>query len=664
VELVVSVSPVTANLRLTDDGGSPHFTTASPTVDGDSRVHVFNVTPGRFDLVATAPGYRRFSRNLSVRGLENMGVGIVLVPEDEDAEPKLIVVEAGENQTVGLGEPALLEGSLNTQGLIEAPNVSWGVLSGPGEVTFEPPDAARTVATFSEPGTYALELGVTVGRLRASDGVTVTVAGGGEEPEPTPGEDEPPAPPTPGPDPEPDPEPSPEPEPAPLPPGADSERVGLHVTQQELDIWRSRAASGPYKTRGDVSSNSPGDWDRIVKNAEAFLRDPRASDWSGPSGSGCVTKADLHFIHGADLVRDAAFAYLVKEETRYRDAVRDYLLRHASNRQLDLGDQSRWCAGKLSDATFVIANWFTTMLFAYDYLGADTFSQKEHEQLRDWFLAAAGFFRVDVNQHSLDKLFVDRARGDYRLTGYATDSCGRLTHFGGWRTCALHLSYNNRRAAQVRFFALAGLKFERQELVADAKRFVKEFVKFSIFPDGVMGEYERWLASLPDLGWAYAATTLGSLVTIADHLARVGDFELYEYRTSEGALGSEGGDKSLLLAIRTLQGLVVGEREMYGTDQRPDPGYLVDGKHESGGWYSLHDVLVSPANLYYQDQGIRSIYTRTHGSAAPYPSSPAGVGPLPVWMGESGVYPGILFMFGRLEGVVVHGQAAPTLAMR
>lgn len=182
VELVVSVSPVTANLRLTDDGGSPHFTTASPTVDGDSRVHVFNVTPGRFDLVATAPGYRRFSRNLSVRGLENMGVGIVLVPEDEDAEPKLIVVEAGENQTVGLGEPAHLEGSLNTQGLIEAPNVSWGVLSGPGEVTFEPPDAARTVATFSEPGTYALELGVTVGRLRASDGVTVTVAGGGARP--------------------------------------------------------------------------------------------------------------------------------------------------------------------------------------------------------------------------------------------------------------------------------------------------------------------------------------------------------------------------------------------------------------------------------------------------------------------------------------------------
>ena len=67
-------------------------------------------------------------------------------------------------------------------------------------------------------------------------------------------------------------------------------RLGLHVTQEELNIWKQRAASGPYKNKGDVSSNSPDDYTRILRNANALLSNPSSEFFQGYTGSGCVPK--------------------------------------------------------------------------------------------------------------------------------------------------------------------------------------------------------------------------------------------------------------------------------------------------------------------------------------------------------------------------------------
>jgi len=65
-------------------------------------------------------------------------------------------------------------------------------------------------------------------------------------------------------------------------------RLGLHFTQEELNIWRQRAENGPYKTRGDVCTNSPGDWERIVGHANAFLSKPSEERWKGQICAVCV----------------------------------------------------------------------------------------------------------------------------------------------------------------------------------------------------------------------------------------------------------------------------------------------------------------------------------------------------------------------------------------
>src|SRR5690606_14942986 len=112
----------------------------------------------------------------------------------------------------------------------------------------------------------------------------------------------------------------------------------------------------------------------------------------------------------------------------------------------------------------------------------------------------------------------------------------------------------------------------------------------------LMGEYHRWSSDLPDLGWAYAASLVGTMITTADHFARQGDTSLYDYVTSDGAVGTEGGPKSLLLTVYALGQHVDGTFQHYGTDIQDRAGneaYLIDGVNAASNWYGLHDVLVA-----------------------------------------------------------------------
>jgi hypothetical protein len=63
--------------------------------------------------------------------------------------------------------------------------------------------------------------------------------------------------------------------------GGANTRLGLHVTTNELAIWQTRSVSGPYKTAGDVSTNSPGDWDHIKAQADALVATPTMDRWNG-----------------------------------------------------------------------------------------------------------------------------------------------------------------------------------------------------------------------------------------------------------------------------------------------------------------------------------------------------------------------------------------------
>lgn len=431
--------------------------------------------------------------------------------------------------------------------------------------------------------------------------------------------------------------------------------IGLHFTAAELELWRERAASGPYRSEGDVTTNSPGDWDRIVDNADEFMEDPSAAVWAGPQDGGCVSR-DIRLGPPTDPpteLRDAAFFSLITDSDAHRQAVANALLEQARVPNLDLSDRSRWCLGDIDDGhpSFMMSHWLSKLLFAYDYVGTAAFSRGERRELEQWFYAAADFFRRD-SEPSLDRLFINRRGEDYRLTDFAREHCDDTAFFGSEDICTLSRHYNNRRAGMFRYVALVGIAFDEDELKRSAKQFVEEFLRYGVFPEGYLVDFHRWTEDTPELGLNYGGILLGAIITIADHFARAGDTDLYDLVTADGALGSEGGDKSIEFAVETFGRHIDGSFERYATDDRGDVGddtYLIDTLHDGRHW--VQDVLLTPANVYYRDEYIRGMYTREGPGMPSYPEQPAANGPHLAWQGESGVYPGVLFMFGQRESL-------------
>jgi hypothetical protein len=79
--------------------------------------------------------------------------------------------------SVAVNQELNLFGSVSDEGLPRGGTLSaaWRKLDGPGNVTFTPPETARTRATFSAPGTYELELSASDAELTGRARITVTV---------------------------------------------------------------------------------------------------------------------------------------------------------------------------------------------------------------------------------------------------------------------------------------------------------------------------------------------------------------------------------------------------------------------------------------------------------------------------------------------------------
>lgn len=451
-------------------------------------------------------------------------------------------------------------------------------------------------------------------------------------------------------------------------------RLALHVTEAELFEWRRRAQRGPYRTVGDVSRNSPGDWTRMTANAEAFLDDANASRWRGPTRNnpgGCVQQdgGDRSGpewrppLREADQLRDAAFVALVNRDRPMAVAVLDEMLAQAGEQGVDFTDRGRWCEGVILDVNpgFSVANWLTKYLFAASYIeafDADLIRRADRERLERWFAAGAEWMRHDIDL-KLDALFVDRPSGDYSISDVAEapTEVGRVAYFGGPEVLTLHRRWNNRNARQARYVTLVGIWVEDDDLIDFGKTYVKDALRYSYFPQGAVGDFERWTRRNPTKGWKYGGEFVGALVTIADHLARAGDDELYEFSTTDGALGTEGVHelsglpKSLHTLVRDIMSYVDHTYERYGTDRRQQAGrrqYLIDSVNQLKEDPRITDTALAMANHHFDDPYIRAVYTREADGTPPYPADP-GEGRGEAASGEGGVYPGVLFMFGDME---------------
>jgi hypothetical protein len=245
-------------------------------------------------------------------------------------------------------------------------------------------------------------------------------------------------------------------------------RLGLHVTQEELNCWRQRAgldAQGSngitcpikYRTAQDVSTNSPGDWTRIVANKDAFASSPSTGRWTGPAvdGTGCVfydtsggQDPPSTFKVWTGRIRDAAFYDRVANVTTRHAAIKTELLWIAQQPNWNWANTSRWCAGAIKDRNpgFIILEEMTKLLFAYDYTPRSAWTSGELAIMDKWFWDAADFWRGDIDETSLDGVFVNRPAGNYTPYVGAPNSVQRYAKL-----------YNNRRNTMYKFVGLAAI---------------------------------------------------------------------------------------------------------------------------------------------------------------------------------------------------------------
>jgi len=426
-------------------------------------------------------------------------------------------------------------------------------------------------------------------------------------------------------------------QPAPMPAGG-----GVFYGTDDLALWRQRINGSAFVSANDVVQGSPADWTTIKSNAQSFTsgREPAWDD---------ANTTLLRTTHGT-LLRDAAFVYLVRGDASLLPGIRARLLTEARNPANELQRRClRDLGGPMIDAWFGEASWLLRYSVAYDFarggLSADDRTVIDNFLRRNAYVLAAqldlGLGWLFPNRHSGNYNVRSRdaaATGDAAYTKERADTNGdcrvdsadpaigstnynyvRADGSTGPRTSLLSQWYNNRKAVNAAFVGAAGVLLGDADLIVRAKRYVMEWLAYSVWPDGSQGEYLRnGDYCIANQGVIYAAANEQSALLIARLLTRQGDRSLFSHRTRLGLFGSESvegdGDKSIELVISTHVRLLTGDLKWYmhegwKSSQAPraqtalgatqvsyNAGSPMDDYHELGMLLAARDLTSLPIN--------------------------------------------------------------------
>ena len=467
-------------------------------------------------------------------------------------------------------------------------------------------------------------------------------------------------------------------DPPPPPPPAGDMLSGT-VSALDLQVWKSRASFGPYKTFGDVSQNSPGDWDRILARTATFTANPSFDRAIGPYADGYTSNplgsSASNTMNGTHIyLMCAAFKHLVTNDPTVRDQVKTELLWHfetgafRENGPDDFANRTRWPLriGGDGDPMLPTTTWLVRMAHAYDYLiaadaayGTTTFTASQKSAIEYVLREGATYFTQDQDSFLEDIWGSSRYNGTYTTSMGA--SYGKIGYYGSKQTGTIHRRYNNRKASAYLAAGTIGTILDDSFLKGRAKLYVQECLAYTTFPEGWFGDFERWNTggtAHHELGWAYAGILLSLLTGIVHNLALHGDMSLLTYGTSRGIHGTAATfDKTLLFAMDSFLKYPSDQFTRYGTDSSANLNlnYRIDGRNPRDGstWANPADTWIAPLSMWIGGDDQRSIYTRqragmavyTTGNYGSYPSK-GGSG----WMGAWSNWPGILFMYGQREG--------------
>src|SRR5688572_13309669 len=169
-------------------------------------------------------------------------------------------------------------------------------------------------------------------------------------------------------------------------------RLGLHVTQEELNVWRQRMTDNVNTINGRTYQTIY--TNRILADANSFRSQSHPGGdgfWVGYTGVGCVPSNSPSVDsgpggtpfgrgNGAYMMR-SAFNFLLTGDATYANPVRTELLNQITQAGTDFTNTSKWCPGPLGSGNIIfVVPWLIRLMHSYDYLlagGYTGFTQTE-----------------------------------------------------------------------------------------------------------------------------------------------------------------------------------------------------------------------------------------------------------------------------------------------
>ena len=454
----------------------------------------------------------------------------------------------------------------------------------------------------------------------------------------------------------------------------------LLYSEADIAEYQTRmAGEGPFYARGDADHGgqwSPNDGERAGQLAAEFLEDPSESYWSQPDLP--LSAGDEHPAHGTQNARPmhAAWVYLTQPDHPDREALFDevkaFLLTHASDPSLDFGDDENYTSsfpGFAPSPIFGMAEWMTRVIKARDMLGRRAFTDEENERFDRWLYDYANWSFMWAHNQSYGAHLPGRLDRDYSTLGGSFQTPPddfRHSYDGGPGIGRAARAYSNRHSTVMAGASLAANYIKRfdyeapasdgpyygllsvDELVDHGRLFVEEVLRFSVYPEGFQGDFERGdedhhSTAAPQQGWLYSVNVLQGLMEIAAYHAARGDRSVWEYGLTEGHEGTEGSpndtpgvsgfpEKNLHFFAWAICRYVNGE---WDRENRGEPLALD---------HFYHDVI--PAAMAHRlapdDELLEAAWKREGRDFPPYPQNPQSQGPWSAFYGQGGKYIGVI----------------------
>ncbi len=432
---------------------------------------------------------------------------------------------------------------------------------------------------------------------------------------------------------------------------------GLFYTADELAIWNNRRLNGAYKEHWDT---------RIFANAQLFLDGSKDTvPWAGQTKHACwdTTSDNQPDVNGPQgmWANSAGFVFRVLDYAKDSDAkqylnkVKAYLLAHTKISGIDFSDKTRWCTKSIREQGSMqfLGAWLRRIAVTYSWIKNDL-AATDRTRFETW-LNTAGNYIVGHTEWFIEKSFSDRYNNKYLCDGKYCP--GRISdpeflYSGGPKHFQIHDTWNNRTSVVASAAGIIGILTNDPILTDKGARFFRESLRYSVWPDGTYVDIIRTSPGATN-AFSYPMAYLGSMCTLADALARMGDRSLYDYSTSEGMAGTESTSdqppKSIRAVIKHLAGQVDGTIVKYGSGKDHVPDNIINTTNTGGyGDGNISDVFMAQSNIYYRDPYITSIYSRTAPGTPPRPQYTSSG--FDQFTGDWGTYPDVIFMFGGLEG--------------